>query len=115
MATPVAHETVEHTAEFPVVIEKEAPVRRRKAKVKAPTKVERQEILRERIKRLTEALDAAGFGGLLRIPGAVKPIAPEIRMSRRVDISGISKRNWAHTYSVFRSSIISTSANLLII
>jgi len=79
MATIVSNEVLEHAPAFAAVLdaEKEAPVRRRKAKIKAPTKVERQEILRERIKHLTEALDVAGFGGLLRIPGAVKPIAPE--------------------------------------
>src|SRR5271165_3376521 len=80
MATLVAHETAEQTPDFSVVHEAEKGVRarKRKAKIKAPTKVERQEILRERIKHLTEDLDAAGFGGLLRIPGAVKPIASEI-------------------------------------
>src|ERR1700690_1141416 len=83
MATIVANQVFEHAPAFPAVndVEKETPVRGRKtkakAKTKAPTKVERQEILRERIKHLTEALDAAGFGRLLRIPGAVKPIAPE--------------------------------------
>ena len=83
MATLVVERVSEHASGIPVVAEteKETPVRGRKAKakakLKAPTKVERQEILRERIKHLTEALDAAGFGGLLRIPGAVKPIAPE--------------------------------------
>ena len=81
MATTVTSEVLERSSAFPAVSEAEegAPVRRRKAKAKAkaPTKVERQEILRERIKHLTEALDAAGFGGLLTIPGAVKPIAPE--------------------------------------
>jgi hypothetical protein len=81
MATPVANQVLERSSVFPVAneVEEGAPVRRRKAKAKtkAPTKVERQEILRERIKHLTEALDAAGFGRLLTIPGAVKPIAPE--------------------------------------
>jgi hypothetical protein len=83
MATLVSDRTLVHAPAFPGIDdpEKEVPVRGRKAaakiKVKAPTKVERQEILRERIKHLTEALDAAGFGGLLTIPGAVKPIAPE--------------------------------------
>jgi hypothetical protein len=79
MATLVANEALERAPAFAVVkdTEKEVRVRGRKARVKSPTKVERQEILRERIKHLTEALDAAGFGGLLRIPGAVKPVAPE--------------------------------------
>jgi hypothetical protein len=62
-------------------VEERAPLRGRKsktkAKLKAPTKVERQEMLRERIKHLAADLDAAGFGGLLRIPAGVKPIAPE--------------------------------------
>src|ERR1700733_7650749 len=62
-------------------VEERVPVRTRKAKakakIKAPTKVERQEILRERIKRLSADLDASGFGDLLRIPGGVKPIAAE--------------------------------------
>jgi hypothetical protein len=83
MATLVSDSALLRAPAFPVVNdpEKETPVRGRKAaaraKVKAPTKVERQEILRERIKHSTDALDAAGFGGLLTIPGAVKPIAPE--------------------------------------
>jgi hypothetical protein len=83
MATHVSSQVLEHAPAFPAIIEseKEPPVRgrksRAKSKSKAPTKVERREILRERIKHLTEALDAAGFGGLLRIPGAVKPVAPE--------------------------------------
>src|ERR1700733_15236597 len=62
-------------------VEERVPVRARKAKtkanIKAPTKVERQEILRERIKRLSADLDAAGVGDLLSIPGGVKPIAAE--------------------------------------
>jgi hypothetical protein len=80
MATLFADEAKERVSDFPVAndIEKPVPARKRKAKVKAPTKVERQEILRERIKHLTQDLEAAGFGGLLRIPGAVKPIVPEI-------------------------------------
>jgi hypothetical protein len=79
MATLVTNEVLERASAFAVVsdTEKEAPPRKRKSKAKAPTKVERREILRERIKHLTEALDAAGFGGLLTIPGAVRPIAPE--------------------------------------
>ena len=62
-------------------VEERVPVRARKAKakakIKAPTKVERQEILRERIKRLSTDLDAEGYGDLLSIPGGVKPIAAE--------------------------------------
>lgn len=79
MATLAANDVLEHAPAFPAVkkSEKEGRARGRKAKTKAPTKVERQEILRERIKHLTEALESAGFGGLLTIPGAVKPIAPE--------------------------------------
>jgi hypothetical protein len=80
MATVFVDEAKERAAAFPVAtdIEKALPARKRKAKVKAVTKVERQEILRDRIKHLTHDLEGAGFGGLLRIPGAVKPIVPEI-------------------------------------
>src|ERR1700722_1289709 len=79
MATLEITETLDRAPAFPAVKdpEKIGSSRGRKAKLKAPKKVERQEILRDRIKHLTEALDAAGFGGLLRIPGAVRPIAPE--------------------------------------
>lgn len=58
--------------------EKEMPVRGRKPKAKAPTKVERQDILRQRVIRVKEDLEAAGFGSLLKVPGLVKPIAPEL-------------------------------------
>jgi hypothetical protein len=62
------------------VMEKETKTMRgRKPKaVKAPTRVERQEILRNRILRVTEELEAAGFGSSLKLPGPVKPLAPEI-------------------------------------
>ncbi len=81
--TLVSNETMEHAPAYngDHEVEERAPARARKskgkAKAKAPTKVERQEILRERIKHLAADLDAAGFGGLLRVPGGVKPIAPE--------------------------------------
>src|SRR5437016_3395949 len=60
------------------VMGKETKMRGRKPKQKAPTKVERQEILRQRIKELTDNLEAAGFGNSLKMPGPVKPVAPEI-------------------------------------
>lgn len=53
-------------------------MRGRKPKAKAPTKVERQEILRQRIVQLTDELEAAGFGSSLKVPNPVKPVAPEI-------------------------------------
>jgi len=60
------------------VMEKETKMRGRKPKPKAPTKVERQEILRQRIIGLTDELEAAGFGSSLKMPIPVKPVAPEI-------------------------------------
>jgi hypothetical protein len=51
---------------------------------KAPTKVERQELLRQKIIKLTDSLEAAGFGSSLKLPGMIKPIAPEIS-DRRTD------------------------------
>lgn len=60
------------------VTEKEKTMRGRKPKAKAPTKVERQEILRQRIVQLTDELEAAGFGISLKVPNPVKPVAPEI-------------------------------------
>jgi hypothetical protein len=57
--------------------EKVTKMKGRKPKaVKAPTKVERQDILRGRIIKLTEDLEAAGFA--IKRPSPVKPIAPEI-------------------------------------
>lgn len=61
--------------------EQEAKMRGRKKQkaVKAPTKVERQEILRKRILGLTDELETAGFGKLLTTSSRpVKPVAPEI-------------------------------------
>ncbi len=58
--------------------EKEMKMRGRKPKPKAPTKVERQDILRQRITHLTDELETAGFGNSLKVPTAVKSIAPEI-------------------------------------
>ena len=45
---------------------------------KAPTRVERQELLRARIINLKDELETAGFGGTLTPPGAVVPVAPAI-------------------------------------
>ena len=57
----------------------EATVRGRKPKpTKTPTRVERQEILRHVILGLKDDLEAAGFGGQLKPPGVVKPVAAEI-------------------------------------
>ncbi len=54
-------------------------MRGRKPKaLKAPTRVERQDILRNSILSLTDDLEAAGFGSSLKLPGPVKPVAPEI-------------------------------------
>lgn len=59
--------------------EETKPMRGRKPKaVKAPTRVERQEILRNRILKLTDELEVAGFGASLKLPGPVNPVAPEI-------------------------------------
>jgi hypothetical protein len=83
MPTLVSGAAMERAPAIPGDLEVEERVSARtrrakwKAKIKAPTKVERQEILRERIKRLSADLDGAGFGDLLRIPGGVKPIAAE--------------------------------------
>jgi hypothetical protein len=54
----------------------------KKKAAKAPTKVERQELLRERIIRLTDELEAAGFGNSLKVPTPAKPIAPELSDAR---------------------------------
>jgi hypothetical protein len=60
-------------------LERVTKMRGRKPKaVKAPTKVERQEILRARILKLTEDLEAAGFGSSLRTPTPLKLIADPI-------------------------------------
>jgi hypothetical protein len=58
------------------VMEKE--MRGRKPKQKAPTKVGRQDFLRLQIIELTDELEAAGFGNSLKVPNAVKPVAPQI-------------------------------------
>ena len=80
MATLAVEEAFERAPALPAGTgaEKATRSRKRKAKTKAPTKVERQEILRERIKHLAQDLEQAGFGSLLTIPGAVKPIFQEI-------------------------------------
>jgi hypothetical protein len=57
---------------------KETRVRGRKPKAKAATKTERQELLRQRILSLKDDLEAAGFGGLLKIPGPVAYLADPI-------------------------------------
>ncbi len=43
-----------------------------------PTRVERQELLRERIIKLKEELEDAGFGALLAPPAAISPIADPV-------------------------------------
>src|SRR2546426_10924130 len=59
--------------------EKETKVRGRKTKLKMPTRVERQDLLRQQIIRLTDDLEAAGFGNSLKMPTRpVTPVAPEI-------------------------------------
>jgi hypothetical protein len=45
---------------------------------KAPTRVERQELLRARIMNLKEELENTGFGALLAPPPAIKPIADPV-------------------------------------
>jgi len=45
---------------------------------KPPTRVERQERLRERILQLKEELEQAGFGALLPPPAAIQTIAPPV-------------------------------------
>ena len=45
---------------------------------KAPTGVERQELLRARIIKLKDELEEAGFGALLAPPSAIVPIAPAV-------------------------------------
>jgi hypothetical protein len=66
---------------FPVSAEagidgKEEKMRGRKPKgAKAATKIERQELLRERIPRLKDDLEAAGFGTLLKMPGPIDQLA----------------------------------------
>lgn len=59
--------------------EKEERVRGRKPKsTKAPTKTERQELLQRRITSLKDDLEAAGFGGLLKVPGPVQYLGKAI-------------------------------------
>lgn len=77
-ADAVQHPFVADTPKEAKDAAQEGVVRGRKAKLKAPTRVERQEILRERIRRLKDDLESAGFGGLFRLPAGPKPIAPEI-------------------------------------
>ena len=60
------------------VMQKEIKMRGRKPKTKAPAKVESQDTLREQIVVLTDELEAEGFGNSLKVPNAVRPIAPEI-------------------------------------
>ena len=69
---PVAGQAIDGAG----VMEKE--MRGRKPKQKAPTKVERQDFLRLQIIELTDELEAAGFGNSLKVPNAVKPVAPQI-------------------------------------
>ena len=45
---------------------------------KAPTRVERQELLRERIMNLKEELETSGFGTLLTHPPAIQPVADPV-------------------------------------
>jgi hypothetical protein len=45
---------------------------------KAPTRVERQELLRARIMNLKEELENSGFGALLALPPAIKPVADPV-------------------------------------
>ena len=71
-AAPVPCETLN---DFDKHQAKETKVRGRKPKVKAPTKTERQELLRERILSLKDDLEAAGFGTLLKVPGPVEYLA----------------------------------------
>jgi hypothetical protein len=55
---------------------KEEKMRGRKPKgAKVATKIERQELLRERILRLKDNLEAAGFGALLKMPGPIDQLA----------------------------------------
>ncbi len=70
---PVASQAIDAAG-----VKKETKMRGRKPKQKAPTKVERQDILRQQIIGLTDELEAAGFGNSLKVPNAVKPVAPEI-------------------------------------
>ena len=54
-------------------------VRGRKPKLsKAPTRVERQDLLREQIMKLKDDLELAGFGSLLQLPKTLEPIAPAV-------------------------------------
>jgi hypothetical protein len=54
-------------------------VRGRKAKAtKAPTRVERQELLYDAIRNLKDDLENAGFGPLLKLPTTLKPIAEPV-------------------------------------
>ena len=65
------------------VEESRPKVRGRRARAtKPPAKAERLELLRQRILKLTEDLEAAGFGNALKVPGPLSPIAPEIRDPR---------------------------------
>src|SRR5690242_15694000 len=72
-----------------IEMEKEAAkVRGRKVKVKAPTRLDRSERLRERIVHLTENLIASGFGDLLTPPGPVKLLADPINDPKTDGIIG---------------------------
>jgi|SRR5271157_2750520 len=79
MATQVnnlINESVLHRANTPDDTEEvceftEAKVRGRKPKAKAPTKTERQELLRQKVISLKDDLEAEGFGPLLKVPGPV--------------------------------------------
>lgn len=58
----------------------EGKMRGRKPKaIKAATKTERQELLRQRILSLKDDLEAAGFGPLLKVPGPVQYLAEPIQ------------------------------------
>jgi hypothetical protein len=59
---------------------KEERVRGRKPKaIKAATKTERQELLRQRVLSLKDDLEAAGFGPLLKVPGPVQYLGEPIQ------------------------------------
>lgn len=62
-----------------IVDEREVRVRGRKAKIKAATKTERQELLRQRILTLKDDLEAAGFGALFKVVGPVQYLATPIQ------------------------------------
>ncbi len=78
LAGPVFDNTLGHNVDVEGTT-KEKKVRGRKPKtVKAPTKTERQEILRQRILALKDDLEAAGFGPLLNVPGPIHYIGEPI-------------------------------------